>query len=200
MISIILNFLNLIKYRSLFRCRCASLIVSCCIANWSASFQSHLTASAQWLRPQVWCWNAQSLNPGSTAHQLCDFGPLPCPTLAFPVTFTLLYFSSVLVWPDTHLCLHTHLHVCKCMSEYHSGPIGVCVCAQSLRHVQLFVTACSLPGSPVHATSQAGTLEWVAISSSRGSSRPRDPTHVSWVSCTGKWILYPWATGKATWT
>ena len=33
-------------------------------------------------------------------------------------------------------------------------------------------------------------LEWVAISSSRGSSQPRDWTHISWVSCIGRWILY----------
>ena len=32
-------------------------------------------------------------------------------------------------------------------------------------------------------------LEWVAISSFRGSSRPRDRTHVSWVSCIGRWVL-----------
>ena len=34
----------------------------------------------------------------------------------------------------------------------------------------------SLSGSSVHGTLQAGTLEWVAISSSRGSSGPRDQT------------------------
>ena len=33
---------------------------------------------------------------------------------------------------------------------------------------------CSLPGSSVHGTFQARTLEWDAISSSRGYSRPRD--------------------------
>ena len=33
---------------------------------------------------------------------------------------------------------------------------------------------CSLPGSSVHATVQARLLEWVAISSSRGSFRPRN--------------------------
>ena len=37
---------------------------------------------------------------------------------------------------------------------------------------------------PVHGLSQARILEWVAISSSRGSSWPRDWTHVSCVSCT----------------
>ena len=35
------------------------------------------------------------------------------------------------------------------------------------------------PGSTVHEISQTKILEWVAISSSRGSSRPRDPTGVS---------------------
>ena len=38
---------------------------------------------------------------------------------------------------------------------------------------------CSPPGSSVHGISQARTLEWFSISSSRGSSRPRDQTHVS---------------------
>ena len=37
-------------------------------------------------------------------------------------------------------------------------------------------TDCSLPGSSVHGTLQARILEWVAISFSRGSSRPRDRT------------------------
>ena len=38
---------------------------------------------------------------------------------------------------------------------------------------------CSSPGSSVHGISQARTLEWVACSSSRGSSRPRDRTYIS---------------------
>ena len=38
---------------------------------------------------------------------------------------------------------------------------------------------CSLPGSSVHGIFQAIVLEWVAISFSRGSSRPRDQTQVS---------------------
>ena len=33
---------------------------------------------------------------------------------------------------------------------------------------------------------QARILEWVAISSSRGSSQPRDRTHVSYISCIGR--------------
>ena len=38
---------------------------------------------------------------------------------------------------------------------------------------------CSPPGSSVHEIFQARILEWVAISFSRASSRPRDRTHVS---------------------
>ena len=46
--------------------------------------------------------------------------------------------------------------------------------------------------SSVHGMFQARILEQVAISSSRGSSQPRDGTHVSCVSYIGKWILYQW--------
>ena len=41
----------------------------------------------------------------------------------------------------------------------------------------------SPPGSSVHGIFQARILEWIAISSSRGSSRPRDQTRVSCGSC-----------------
>ena len=51
-----------------------------------------------------------------------------------------------------------------------------------------------LPGSSVHGIFQARALQWVAISFSRGSSWPRDWTHVSCTSCIGRHILYHWAT------
>ena len=49
----------------------------------------------------------------------------------------------------------------------------------------------SPPDSSVHGVSQARILEWVAISFSRGSSKPRDQTCIT---CTGRQILYHWAT------
>ena len=62
--------------------------------------------------------------------------------------------------------------------------IYVCV----LSHVQLFATpwpvACQ--ASLSIGFSRPEILEWVAISSSSGSSWPRDQTHVSCVSCTGR--------------
>ena len=49
---------------------------------------------------------------------------------------------------------------------------------------------CSLPGNSVHGILQARILEWVAISSSRGSSWPRDGT---WGSCVTGRFLNGWA-------
>ena len=37
---------------------------------------------------------------------------------------------------------------------------------------------------------QARIVEWVTIFSSRGSSQPRDQTHISCISCIGRQILY----------
>ena len=66
----------------------------------------------------------------------------------------------------------------------------------TLSHIRLLDPVdCISPGSSVHGTSQARILEWVAISSSRGSSRPRDQIRISCCSCMGRQILYrsaPW--------
>ena len=58
---------------------------------------------------------------------------------------------------------------------------------------------CNLPGSSVHRIVQARILEWVAISFSRRSSRPRDWTQVSRIvgRCFTIWATNcssnPWA-------
>ena len=48
---------------------------------------------------------------------------------------------------------------------------------------------CRLPGSSFHGI-QAIILEWVAMPSSRGSSQPTDPTHISYISCIVRHVLY----------
>ena len=82
--------------------------------------------------------------------------------------------------------------------------VGVCytptnyahVPAQSLSPIQLCNPLdCSPPGSSVHGILQARILEWVAISFSRGSSRPRDRTRLS---CISRWVLYHWAIKEAS--
>ena len=73
----------------------------------------------------------------------------------------------------SHLCLHVQLLSCLRLCD---------------------LMDYSPPDSSFHGIFQARILEWVAISSSRGSSRPRDWTCVF---CAGKWILYHWAIWKA---
>ena len=48
---------------------------------------------------------------------------------------------------------------------------------------------CSLPGCSVHGIPQARILEWVAITSSWGSSSPRDPTRASCIGQRGSLLL-----------
>ena len=66
----------------------------------------------------------------------------------------------------------------------------------SLGHVWLFSDSMgySLPGCSVYGISQARIPEWVGISSSRGSSQPRDWTGFS---CIGRRILIHWDTWEA---
>ena len=65
----------------------------------------------------------------------------------------------------------------------------VCTCAQRC------VTLCTPlgsrpPGCSVHGIRQARTLEWVAISSSRGSSQTKDGSCVSCISCTASGLFF----------
>ena len=54
---------------------------------------------------------------------------------------------------------------------------------------------CSLRGSSVHGNFHARILEWVAISFSKRSSRPRDQT---WVSCIADRCFTIWATREVS--
>ena len=56
---------------------------------------------------------------------------------------------------------------------------------------------CSPPGSSVLGIILERVLKWVATSSSRRSSWPRDWTHLFCGSCIGRWILYQWAIWEA---
>ena len=68
------------------------------------------------------------------------------------------------------------------------------------KYSQSYSTLCNPmdpPVSSVHGIFQARILEWVAISSSRGSSWPRGLTHISCISCIGRQILYHRVTWEA---
>ena len=67
---------------------------------------------------------------------------------------------------------------------------GSVLCARSVAHscpTLCDLLDCNPPDPSVHRISQATVLEWVTISSSRGSSRARDR---NCVSCIGRGILY----------
>ena len=86
------------------------------------------------------------------------------------------HLTDRIYWISTSL-----LCVCVC----------VCVCVKSF---QLCLPLCnhmdcSPPGSSVHGILQARILEWIAMSSSRGSFPPRDRTHMFYVFCIGRRVL-----------
>ena len=90
------------------------------------------------------------------------------------------------------LAFHLNGHYCYVRSHNLWIACDSCYCLAAKSCPTLWDPMdCSPPDSSVHGISQARILDWVAISYSRGSSQPRDWTHVS---CIGRWILYHWAT------
>ena len=77
----------------------------------------------------------------------------------------------------------------------------VCVCCYFSRVWSTLCdpVGCNPPGSPVHGIFPARILEWVAISFSRGSSWPRDRTHVFCISCTSDEFFTAELLGKPSW-
>ena len=72
-------------------------------------------------------------------------------------------------------CFHLHIKI-----QLLKGRLCACSVVQSCPTLCDFMD-CSLPGSSLHKTSQARILEWVDLSSPRGSFQPRNQTHS--ISC-----------------
>ena len=84
------------------------------------------------------------------------------------------------------LCCEGNTYICIYIYKVELGTLEFSLVTQSCPTLCKPMD-CSLPGSSVHGISQAKILKWVAISFSRGSSQPRDQTHIS---CIGRQILY----------
>ena len=111
----------------------------------------------------------------NTAASLCQYGGLGWKRIHWEVgidLYSLLYTKQTTRTP----CIQC---VCVCCRVRLCDPMD-----------------CSPPGSSVHGILQARILVWVAISSSKGSSQPRDQTYVSCVSCVGG-FSYPSTTREA---
>ena len=111
--------------------------------------------------------------------------------LSFIFGFPQLFFPQVGYNRLSRCLLLNHNHILNTLR----GCVCVYMCVYARVHAQLCPTLCdsmdgSLPGSSVHRIFQARTFGWVAISYSRGSSPPRDWTHVSCIFCIDRQILY----------
>ena len=107
---------------------------------------------------------------------------------------TLMFMRSseiIVIWVRMFI---TSLHTIQCWSSPQlSLPSFLCVWGLVSQLCLTLCDAmdCSPPGSSIHGIFQTRILEWVAISFSRGSSRPRDRTRVS---CTAGRFFTIWAT------
>ena len=127
--------------------------------------------------PSITEWWRLSQNGRLTASHLHPHGNLgpKLPELTFPGKADF----QILMWnlpPSKYW--HAYLHAQLCLTLY--GPVD-----------------CSPQGCSVRGIFQARILEWVAMSSSRRSSPPRDRAHICFDSCIGRWILYHLGTWEA---
>ena len=89
-----------------------------------------------------------------------------------------------IMWDGRCSCSPLGTYICICVYVY----VGV---LSRISHTPLCNPMdCSLPGSSVHRIPKARILEWVAIPFPGGSSQPRDWTHISYVSCIVRPVLY----------
>ena len=69
-------------------------------------------------------------------------------------------------------------------------PVDCCHSVTQSRPTLCSPKDCSPPGSSVYGIIQARILQWVAMPSSRGFSKPRNQTSISQVSCIGRQVLW----------
>ena len=122
------------------------------------------------------------LATGHLGTQFADQGLKPCPLHCKHTVLT----TGSLGKSEFLILLLLVQECCVCPNNINTPSVHACVCAQ-LRPTVCDPEDCSPPGSSVHGIFWARILERVAISYSRGPSRPRDWTCISYI---GRWILY----------
>ena len=95
------------------------------------------------------------------------------------------WYEKLMVWWEWWILIKKH-HT----NKYSTATVlGTCIRAKSLQSYPILcdLMDCNLPGSFVHGILQARIQEWVAMPSSRGSSRPGN--RVSVVSRIGRQVF-----------
>ena len=114
-------------------------------------------------------------------------------------TGTQVVYSVVLVSGIQQGESVVHMHIStlfgffSCISHYRvlsRVPCVIYVCMlSSFCHLWLFATLRAVAHqSHLSMGNLQAILEWLAMPSSRGSSWPKDQTHISLVSCIGRWV------------
>ena len=136
----------------------------------------HQLAISIWRKPK----SSQLLTSHLCLLTLTAATSLKTSTTLSPVLPTSV-ISSLLLWPIK------------------GNSLPVCMCSKSLQSCPTLSNSvhCSPPSSSVHGIFQARILGWGAMPFSRGSSWPRDRTHISHISCIGRRVLYHCATWEA---
>ena len=99
---------------------------------------------------------------------------------------------------DTSLSYRVHswhtvwfiLGVVHSMVGFFFSIITVTIFSLCVYQFASIVSDCSSPGSSVHGILQARILQWVVMPSSRGSSKPRERTHLPYSSSLGRRVVY----------
>ena len=112
-------------------------------------------------------------------------------SLPWSLKLMLIVISSL--FPCYNLCL-SHWVEGISLDIQHSWMVCCCYLVTKSCLTLWVPMDCSLPAFSVLEISQARILEWVAVLFSRGSSWPRDQTHISYI---GRQILYHRATREA---
>ena len=96
-------------------------------------------------------------------------------------------------WVTSFIIYSWYQYLCRHLDKVHSFPVCVWVTQSCL--TLCVPMDCSPPGSSVCGIFEARIQEWVAISSSRGSSQSKDQTHVSCI--TGRFFTV-WTTREVS--
>jgi len=174
----------------------------CAVQKLLANYFTHGSVLCQCDTPSL----SHLLSPASHVYKsvLCACISIPAlqigssmPQIPYIYVHIYLFFSFWLTSVCTTDSMFFHITPNDSMSFLlvTNIPLYICTACTHAKSLQGCLTLydpmdCSWWGSSIHGILQATILEWITMLSSRGSSQPREWTHISCISCIGMWVLY----------